>query len=338
MSRARAIHTYVVPWSRLDWPADWSRVFGNQRDLAVELGFGNGEFLEAAALEDPDRNWVAVEISWGSVKRLLNRLRDRGIDNVRILHGDGATVLERLFAPGTVREIVINNSDPWPKKRHHRRRLVQASFLATVREKLVSGGRVVIVTDHGGYAEWIEDLLGREPGLRSLFPAPWVPSLPGHRSTKYKRKGIEAGSTIRHFVWHKVGGSPPGAAVSEVPDMPNILLDGDCEFGGLLSGFQARSWTTEHQGDRVLLRLGAAYLRGDGAEWLVEAQSREGAFEQHFALVAAARNDGRVLLKLSSIGLPRPTWGVKKTLEALAALVLERNPGLRVHEGPQPSS
>ena len=336
MSLARALHTYVVPWPRLDWPVDWAGVFGDERDVCVELGFGNGEFLEAAARSDPERNWVGVEISWGSVKRLLGRLREEGADNVRVLHGDGAGALERLFAPGSVREIVINNSDPWPKKRHHRRRLIQAWFLAVVRERLTPGGRVVIVTDHAEYADWIEDLLLREPGLRSAFSTPRVADLPGHRSTKYKRKGIEAGSTIHHFVWHRTdgSGSSPGTVHSEVPDMPNILFAGECDFTGLLSAFEPRSWSVDHEGDRVDLRLGSAYLRRDGREWLIAAETREGGFEQHFALVAAVRDDGRVLLKLSSIGFPRPTWGVKRTLDAAAVFLLERNPGLRIHGTP----
>lgn len=337
MSLARAIHTHVVDWPQLDWPADWPEIFGGGGDLCLELGFGNGEFLEAAAREDPRRNWVGVEISWGSIRRLLGRLRENGTGNVRILHGDGAALLDRLFPPGTVREIVINNSDPWPKKRHHRRRLIQAAFLATVREKLVDGGRVVIVTDHAEYADWIEDRLHGEPGLRSVYPTARVDSLPGHRSTKYKRKGIEAGSTIHHFVWEKTGGSRGRPVHSEVPDMPNMLLDGNCDFAELLSGFEGRSWSADHDGDRVALRLGSAYRRRDGREWLVEAETREAGFEQHFALVAAARDDGHILLKLSSIGRPRPTWGVKRTLDALAAFLLERHPGLRVHPGQRPT-
>lgn len=340
MSLARAIHSYLVPWIRLDWPVDWSSVFGDDRDVCVELGFGNGEFLEGAVRSEPERNWVGVEISWGSVKRVLNRLREAGADNVRVLHGDGALALERLFAPGSVHEIVINNSDPWPKKRHHRRRLIQARFLAVVRERLVPGGRVVIVTDHTGYADWIEDLLRREPGLRSAFPTARVADLPGHASTKYKRKGIEAGSAIHHFVWHKTDDAAvhaSGSVRSEVPDMPNILFDGECDFAELFSGFEPRSWSAEHEGDRVVLRLGPAYLRRDGAEWLIQAEAREGGLEQHFALVAASRGDGQVLLKLSSLGFPRPTWGVKRTLVAAAAFILEHNPGLRTHGTPPAS-
>jgi tRNA (guanine-N7-)-methyltransferase len=332
LSLARAIDQYLIPWTRLDWPLDWERIFERPRSLRVELGFGNGEFLLEAARRHPEINWIGVEISWGSVRRLLARLSLSGRGNVRIIQGDGALALDRLFHPDSVEEVVINHSDPWPKPRHHRRRLIQEAFLDIVAVKLRPGGRVIIVTDHQEYASWITEALRRQARLRSTLPTAWVRELPGYGSTKYKRMGIEAGATIHHFVWQRTrGGEGPPSSRDEVKPMPNVLLEGRCRFGDLFRDFEPQSWCTEHQGGEVRLQLLCAYLRHDGREWLVEARSQEEKFCQHFVLTATRRGDEKILLKLSTIGSPRPTWGVKKTLDHLTRVVLDRNPGLRGH-------
>lgn len=300
----------------------------------MEIAFGNGDFLAASAEREPDANWVGVDISWISSRNLLRRAWGRGLANVRVAQGDGRLVLARLFAPGSVDVIYANNSDPWPKKRHHSRRLVQPDFLAAAARALAPRGRLILVTDHEEYGAWIQDRLGEQTALAPVDGVPWVPEIPGYMETKYQRLGRDAGSVIRHFVWEKVAEPPLPAAgppVEEEIEMPNVLLEGEADFPALLRGFQAHSWRFAVRGVPVFVQLAAAYLKTDGQEWLVEARVKEGGFDQHLALAVHRHGENRVLVKASPVGLPRPTWGVRAAVRLLGEILQEAHPGLAVH-------
>lgn len=330
-SLSRAIEGFVVPWVQLEWPLDWNRVFDREAPLGLELGFGNGAFLVAKARENPAINWVGVEVSWVSVQRLLRRLDREGIANVRIVLGDGAYLLEHLFGPGAVREVFINHPDPWPKKRHHGRRLIHPRFVRILASRLEHGGQVTVATDHADYAGWIAEVLEGQEHLESAFPHPRVHSLPRRTPTKYERRGVEAGSAIHYFVWRKV--RDPENSVprreSSVP-MPNVVLEGPLR-GDPLTGFTPRTWSGQHRDTPVHVRLLGVYQSRPEREWLVESIVKEGGFTQHFMLSVAPRSPSRLLVKPSPIGYPRPTWGVKRAVGELAALILSLQDGLRVH-------
>jgi tRNA (guanine-N7-)-methyltransferase len=329
---SRAIDRFLVPWPQLDWPVDWTACFGRDGPLHLELGFGNGECTEHAALIEPSAHWVGAEVSWASVVRLLKRINQTGIENIRVLHGDGAFALQGFFPPNSLAEVVINHSDPWPKKRHHRRRLIKPELIRILGNRLRKDGRVVIVTDHEEYAQWITEVLEQQTVLRSEHSTPWVDNLPGHRPTKYKRKGVEAGSTIFHFVWRKTGEEAEASPVREkVNPMPNVLLEGECSFDELMTEFKTGNQRTTYRDVPIFVQLASAYRRQDGAEWLVEARTKEGSYSQHFALSVCRRGDDRVLIKPSAVGVPRPTWAVKRAVRQLAEQLLDLHPGLRVY-------
>lgn len=323
-----------MPWRQLAWPVPWEARFGRRAPLRVEIASGNGEFLEASAAREPEANWIGVDISWISVKNLMRRIQARNLDHVQVVQGDGRLVLDRLFPPGSVEAIFVNHSDPWPKKRHHARRLVQPSFLAAAARALEPGGRLVLVTDHPEYAAWIEDALRGQEALAPPGGEPWVESLPGYVETKYQRRGRVAGSTIRYFVWVKVA-EPPEPAAGPPPQeeigMPNVLLDGEVDFPALLNGFSERSWRLAYRDLPVFVQLAAAYLKTDGREWLVEARVKEGGFDQHLVLSVHRHGERQILVKPSPVGYPRPTWGVRAAVRLLGELLLLTHPGLSVH-------
>ncbi len=325
------IEVRLAPWPRLPWPVDWAALFGRTAPLGLELGFGNGEFLERLVRGRPETDWVGAEISWASATRLLRRLEDAGAANARVLVGDGVFLLEHLFARDSLDEIYVNHPDPWPKKRHHERRVIRPAFLDLAARRLKPGGRLTVVTDHAGYAAWIAETLEGQSALRSDFPTTWVRELPGRSPTKYERKGVEAGSTIHYFVWRKAAAGGPEPPHVETEDtMPNVLLEGPLPSSDLLPGFRRRTWREDRRGIPVLIQLLSVFRRGDGAEWLVEARVQEGGFTQHVALSVTPRAEGRVLVKPAAIGFPRPTHGVKRAVRRLTELLLAAHPGLRL--------
>ena len=190
---SRSIERHLIPWTALDWPHDWGRRFGRHAPLGLEIGFGNGAFMEELAAARPETNWVAGEISWASVRRLLRRLDRRGLANVAVFQGNGAFVLEHAFAPDSLDEIHLNHPDPWPKPRHHGRRLIQPGFVDQARRVLKPGGQFLIVTDHRGYFRHIRRVLLDAP-LFARIPLPKFTGEGDERvGTNFERKYIAQG-------------------------------------------------------------------------------------------------------------------------------------------------
>ena len=320
----------IVPWAGMDWPLDWNRCFGRTAPLHVELGFGDGEYLEARAAAEPSQNWVGVEVSWFSMRRMLRRLERSQLTNVRLVQVDAAFALRRLFPDASLCEVAVNHSDPWPKKRHHVRRLVEPRFLSELASRLRMNGRATIVTDHAEYADWIGHALSNVPELASVFPTERVHELTGRSPTRYERKARRAGSIIHYFIWEKIVDTCPSPArVMRIEDMPNVVLEGSLTESTLSSesGLSERTFAPM-DGSRVqLLNM---YRRLDGEEWLVEARVDEDGFVQHLALSIHRRPGNRWLIKPATIGFPRPTAGVREAVHLLARALLRENPGLSV--------
>ena len=167
--------------------------------LVLEIGFGRGEFLIELARAAPDVGHVGVEISWKRVHKQARRLAKDGLRNIRLVHGTGEQAIAELFGPGVLEAVWINFSDPWPKKRHHRRRLVQAPLVAAIAERLTPGGLLHVATDDVAYAAHIDAVLGAEPQLENAFaPARWRSEVPGRVQTAYEREWRALGRPM-HF-------------------------------------------------------------------------------------------------------------------------------------------
>ena len=331
MPLSESILNHMVSWTTADWPPDWEVIFGRAGSVAVEIGFGTGEFLVDRARANPEMNFVGIERSWVSVQRLFKRLDRGGPENVRVVHGGADFVFERLFLVDSVAQVYINFPDPWPKERHHGRRLIQPEFVRALAERLTAGGTVTVATDHRGYASWISEVLEAQPLLRSGFPSASVPALPGGKPTKYERKALDAGVPVRYFVWRRDARYSHPKPVEKVGPMPNMLLKGKYDRTRLPAGFVPCSWRTGHRGVTVVIKLVDVYTDRNG-DYLVETMVKEGAFSQYFGVLVLARPGNRVLIKLSPIGQPRPTWGVKQAVGKVGQMVLAQCPGLRVAE------
>ena len=177
---------------------DFDAVFGRKAKRVVEIGFGNGEALRFAAKQDPSRDYIGIEVHAPGVGRLLNWLAEDGSDHVRLYRHDAVELLENEIADGSLDEIRIYFPDPWHKKRHHKRRLVQPEFAAMLVRKLATDGRLHLATDWEGYAEHMWDVLDATPGLSNRAgPRGHVPRPAWRPQTHFETRGQKLG----HGVW-----------------------------------------------------------------------------------------------------------------------------------------
>ena len=190
---------------------DLDRLFGRRAPRTVEIGFGAGDALVALAGCEPARDFLGIEVYPPGVGRLLARVHGAGLGNVRVAMADALDVLERWLAPSSVEEILVWFPDPWPKKRHHKRRLVQPRFASLVRRVLQSGGRLHLATDWEAYAEHMLEVLEACPGfLNCAAPDRFVSRPERRRETRFERRGRGRGHRVFDLAWRVVESEASG--------------------------------------------------------------------------------------------------------------------------------
>ena len=184
---------------------DWSGRFGTDAPLVVEIGFGRGEFLLDLAERDPAQPFLGIEYSRKRVLKLARKLARTELRNVRLVAEPAQEVVAETLHDASVACFWINFPDPWPKKRHWKRRLIQSELVALLARKLVPGGLIEIATDHDDYAEWIDEILRAAPGLTNLHaPRPWLTEAPpGRKATSYELEWRALGRGFHFFAYQK---------------------------------------------------------------------------------------------------------------------------------------
>ena len=184
---------------------DFDSEFGRAAPLVLEIGFGNGEQLRHAALAEPDRNHLGIEVHRPGVGRLLNAVAHDGLTNVRIHAHDAVEVLGGEIADGALAELRIYFPDPWPKTRHHKRRLIQPEFVALAARKLAPGARLHLATDWQDYAEQMLAVVDACPALRNCSGTGHFAARPPWRTqTHFERRGVRLGHEVFDLVHEKV--------------------------------------------------------------------------------------------------------------------------------------
>jgi tRNA (guanine-N7-)-methyltransferase len=188
-----------------DGPApllDTETWFGRNAPIVLEIGCGTGTSTLAMAQAEPDIDVVAVEVYKRGLAQLLSAIDRENVGNIRLVRGDGVDVLEHMFAPDSLTGVRVFFPDPWPKARHHKRRLLQPATMALIADRLRPGGVLHAATDHMGYAEHIALVGDAEPRLRRVDIAEALPISVDRPVTKYERKAL-AGPDVTELLWKK---------------------------------------------------------------------------------------------------------------------------------------
>ena len=168
--------------------------------VVLEIGFGRAELILELAAAYPERHFLGVEVSRKRVEKSGRRVTARSLRNVKLVHTPAEYLLERVLPDASIAECWINCPDPWPKKRHHRRRLVQPEFVEQLSRVLEPHATLHISTDHQGYAEWIHGVMSKAPGFRNQHaPAPRSETRPPRPETAYEAEWIAEGRSIAYF-------------------------------------------------------------------------------------------------------------------------------------------
>ena len=184
-------------------PLDLDKVFGRAAPKILEIGFGMGETTAEIAQQHPECDYLGVEVHTPGVGSLLARVEKLGLANVRIVQHDAVEVLQHMVAPGALDGVHVFFPDPWPKKRHHKRRLMQPPFVALLASRMRSGALLHTCTDWEDYARQMLEVLAAEPALANA--ASGYAERPQTRPlTKFERRGLSLGHRVWDLVFRKV--------------------------------------------------------------------------------------------------------------------------------------
>jgi tRNA (guanine-N7-)-methyltransferase len=187
-------------------PLDFALLFGREAPVVLEIGFGNGDSLVAQAAASPEKNFVGVEVHDPGIGHCLIRAQDAGISNLRLIAHDAIEVLEEQIPEASLERINLYFPDPWPKKRHHKRRIVQPRFLDLCERLLEAGGAIHIATDWANYAEHIDEILAADARFTCTERREHDGDDPLERPmTKFEKRGLREGNRIHDWKFEKKG-------------------------------------------------------------------------------------------------------------------------------------
>ena len=186
----------------MDSPLDWAAIFGNTQPLALEIGCGIGHFVLEQALKQPEINFLAIDIYNKGCLKTCAKIDDAGLDNVRVMRVEARWLMAKGLQPESLDAVYINCPDPWPKKRHRHRRLVNRDFLETLAHYLKPGGDFFFSTDFDDYAEDVAAQICDLPGYCNKLQSDWVHTMPGYPISKYMQRFLDKGQHI-YFIHHQ---------------------------------------------------------------------------------------------------------------------------------------
>lgn len=191
---------FLVPYRAQ--PLDLDAAFGRHAPTVLEIGFGMGEATAHIAALMPEKNFLCCEVHEPGVGKLLKRCGEQGIDNIRIVAHDAVDVLDQMLPPATLAGVHVFFPDPWHKKRHNKRRLIQPPFVRKLADRLMPGGYLHCATDWQPYAEQMLEVLSAEPMLHNTAtdPTGYAPKPDYRPLTKFENRGLKLG----HGVWDLV--------------------------------------------------------------------------------------------------------------------------------------
>lgn len=188
-------------------PLDLAGWFGREAPVMLEIGPGMGETTAQLASAAPELNYLAIDVYQPGLAQLMMRAEALGLTNLRLLRGDAVVLLEQHLPPGSLAGVRIFYPDPWPKKKHHKRRLVQPDLVGVIASRLVVGGTLHLATDWEHYAEHMMAVCSAEPALRNRHadePGGWAPRPAWRPLTKFESRAEEVGRPSHDLVFERV--------------------------------------------------------------------------------------------------------------------------------------
>lgn len=196
------------------WPAygieassnllDFADIFGRSAPLTLEIGFGNGASLAQMAAALPGRDFIGIEVHRPGVGKLLQRLEQENLQNVRLICHDAVEVLQQMLPAASLDRMQIFFPDPWPKKRHHKRRLIQPEFVDLLATGICSGGLLHLATDWENYAEHILEVLTDSADFfNTASTSTYLPRPDFRPLTKFERRGERLGHRVRDLIYQR---------------------------------------------------------------------------------------------------------------------------------------
>jgi tRNA (guanine-N7-)-methyltransferase len=191
---------FTIPYQEKS--LNFSTIFGDDNPVTVEIGFGMGKATAVIAGENPDKNYIGLEIHKPGIGRLLWEIEQRALSNVRIIEHDATEVFQNMIPNNSLEGAHIFFPDPWPKKRHHKRRLIQKPFTDCITSKLMPGGYIYMVSDWLDYANWALSALTSTEGLVNEYdgfalPQSWRPL------TSFEKKGLDKNHEIKELFFRR---------------------------------------------------------------------------------------------------------------------------------------
>jgi len=188
---------------------DSEKLFGNNFPLVIEIGFGMGLATACIAQENPNINYLGIEVHRPGIGRLLWEIEKRSLKNIKIIEGDAVEILEQKIADSSVYAFHIFFPDPWPKKRHNKRRLITRPFTDLLCAKLLPGASIYMVTDWDDYGEWALNELSATDGLMNRYNT-FAEAQEWRPKTEFERKGILKNHVVRELLFEKAGSQTRG--------------------------------------------------------------------------------------------------------------------------------
>jgi tRNA (guanine-N7-)-methyltransferase len=197
---------FGLPFAGL--PLDLDAAFARRAPRVLEIGFGNGDTLVELAARSPERDFIGAEVHPPGVGHCLLAAEAAGLSNLRVVMHDAVELLRHGIAPGSLDEVLLLFPDPWPKKRHHKRRIVQPEFVALVASRLKPGGRFCLATDWEPYAAWMMEVIGASPDFMNVADGGGCVERPERSATRFERRGRRLGHSVFDFEFIRNGAGP----------------------------------------------------------------------------------------------------------------------------------
>ncbi len=191
------------------WP-DWKALFGNNQPLKLEIGFGMGSFLIEMSAQEPKTNFIGMDFYHKGIRKLMTRIKKLQLENIRVAYGDVRSKIPLLFKDGELETVYINFPDPWPKKRHVKRRLIKPEFVKLLGQKLSPEGQIYLATDSEPYANEMLEYFNADPLFQNRDPETgFMENRIGLPKTKYEKNFINAGHRIYYLEYSRLGITTP---------------------------------------------------------------------------------------------------------------------------------